>query len=180
MNTRKIVLALALAAVTPAVLAAQENGNAYNQSTNEVIVSKNTATQASILDFGPESKVMSLADRTLAKIKARREARNNTKPQVEKVNTDTTTNPHNAYYVYAGSEGKMMIHSDLSKNTASKKQDSTNVPTYVKEADTLSNNHQVVLSPKAAEKSAKTTNKNFRYYVRLVAESLRQDAPYEK
>lgn len=220
---KKIVLALALTVVTPAVLVAQENGNAYNQSSNEVIAPVVPTQTASIASFGPEGKMLSLADLTLAKIRAHRAAKKAEKPQTQKVKTDTTSNPHNAYYVYSASEGKMMIHSDLpatnsrpkrekntpaantdtARNTQSNnyyeytgreghmmalghgwnndtKHDTTPIPTYVKEADTLSHNHQVVVNADSSNKSVKKRNTAFRRFANEVAQSIIRNAQYEK
>ena len=221
---KKIVLALALTVVTPAVLVAQENGNAYNQSSNEVIAPVVPTQTASITTFGPEGKMLSLADLTLAKIRAHREARRNTNP-TQTAYTEPVSNPHNAYYVYAGSEGKMMLHSEIAHSNSrpttkpadaqttvttaparttpvntdflytgreghmmaleqlrhnNAERDTTPVPTYVVEADTLSNNHQVVTNIGSSNKSVKKRNSVFRRFANEVAQSIIRNAQYEK
>ena len=86
MKTQKIVLALALAAVTPAVLAAQDYVG------------------------GPGSKMSYIADNTLAKIRNNNSGNRQQTP-VQKKQNDTTniyaTVP--AYYPYGGSEGHMLV-----------------------------------------------------------------------
>ncbi len=113
MKTQKIVLALALVAVTPAVLAAQENGNAYNKSTNEVIAP--APQTASIASFGPEGKLLSLADNTLARIRQNRQERKQHKEQQkqEPVQTKQDTTPVPSYYPYGGREGHMLALENL-------------------------------------------------------------------
>lgn len=184
MKTQKIVLALALA-VTPAVLFAQENGNAYNNQNNkEVIVAQNPKQEACF--FGSEGKMLKLSELTLAKIRTNRAAKKKAKEEKPRVKTDTTENPHNAYYVYGGREGHMMALENLSKREI--KKDSVKeevrdtIPTYIKDADTISRNHQTVLigDSNSVKKSIKQRNNTFRYYVKIVTETLAQDAPYEK
>ena len=193
MKTQNIVLALALAAVTPAVLAAQENGNAYNQSTNEVIATNTQTQQASITSFGPEGKVLSLAELTLAKIRQNREERRqrrearrqegnqSTEAQRQVSNQEPaqqrrTTNPP-AYYPYGGREGHMMGLELLSNKTT---QDTTPTPTYIRDIDTVSRNHQVTLDSKAADTSAKKTNSTFGEYLREVNQAIIREAPFMK
>ena len=186
MKTQKIVLALALA-VTPAVLVAQENGNAYNNQNNkEVIVAQAPKQEASF--FGPEGKILSLSERTLARIKARHEARKQAqaqKPQQIKTAADTAANPHNAYYAYGGREGHMMALGNLPRESAPEKTKNDTVtdtiPAYIKDADTISRNQTVIIGDsKSVNKSVKERNNTFRHYVKLVGESLAQDAPYMK
>lgn len=228
MKTQKIVLALALAAVTPAVLAAQENGNAYNKSTNEVIAP--TTQQTSIASFGPEGKLLSLADNTLAKIrqnhKERKQRKEQQKQEPDTVQTKQNDTTHtSAYYPYGGPEGHMLVRADLHKNQSSRpqrdttnkktpsttnrttntynpyvgpeghrmaignavrdaKQDTTPVPTHVKDIDTVSTNHQVTLDEKKADKSAKRTNNTFQQnrktFGQIIREEISNEAPYEK
>lgn len=226
---KKIVLALALAAVTPAVLVAQENGNAYNQNTNEVIAPSNPTQQASIVNFGPEGKLLSLADLTLAKIRSHREARAAAKaaraatPEQTEV-TDIPNKSNTVYYAYAGREGHMMALENLGQKKSTKPQrvdtttttpvttQRTNVtynpyvgpeghrmaignavrdarqdtaaPAYIREADTISNNHQVVLNSRSSEKSVKRSNSSFRKTLRevgsAIGHAIAQQAQYEK
>ena len=186
---KKIVLALALAAVTPAVLVAQENGNAYNQSKNEVIAS-NTRTEASSVNYGVEGKALYHADLALAKIRANRiakekEAKTQTPVQTQapaqepqattlaskRVNIDDS-------YFHTGREGHMMaLGHGWNNNT---KHDTTPVPTYVKEADTLSHNHQVVVNADSSNKSVKKRNSAFRRYAHEIAQSIIRNAQNEK
>ena len=181
---KKIVLALALVAVTPAVLVAQENGNAYNKSTNEVIAS-NTKTQqlASSAYFGPGSKILYVSDNALERIRQQYKTKKQNKPQktqktVQQTKTIDTTP---AYYVYAGREGHMMALENLGKSNKNKAKKDT-VPTYIKDAETISRNDSVNLgnNNKDLIKSEKKRNSTFRYYVKLVTESITQNALQEK
>ncbi len=183
MKTQNIVLALALAAVTPAVLSAQENGNAYNKSTNEVIASN--TQQASIASFGPEGKVLSLADLTLAKIKQKREERRQRKqqekqkPAQQAKKNDTT----HAYYPCGGREGHMLVREDLRRERNNKAQKDT-VPNHVRDIDTVSTNHKVNLDDKKTEKSVKKTDTTFqqdrRTFGQIIREEISNEAPYTK
>ncbi len=210
MKTQKIVLALALVAVTPAVLSAQDYVG------------------------GPGSKMSYIADNALARIRQNHKESNpqdqNPVKQQNTTNQQATeqqvkpadTTPAPAYYPYAWSEGHMLVHADLHKNKSSRPQrnktdnkanttttrrtastynhyagpdghryalgnaardarhDTTPVPTHVKDIDTLSTNHKVTLNNKAADKSAKQTNKTFRYYLNEIGQAIAQEAPYMK
>ncbi len=184
MKTQKIVLALALA-VTPVVLVAQENDNAYNnQNHKEVIVAQNPRQEASF--FGSEGKMLNVSELTLQKIRAHRAARKKAKAQTPRVANVTPENPHNAYYVYGGREGHMMALGNLGKREIKKdtvrEEARDTIPTYIHDADTISRNHQTVLigDSNSVKKSIKQRNNAFRYYVKIVTETLAQDAPYEK
>ena len=242
---KKIVLALALAVVTPAVLVAQENGNAYNQNNNEVIAPNTQTQQASIVTYGPEGKILSLADLTLAKIRANRVNREKAEAQepqapVQKTEAAPASNKANIdeFTFLVGREGHMMALGNLGQKTSRKPQSSTApaaatvatpastpttptksqkttstynpyvgpeghrmatgnyvrdareeqeaapIPTYVHDADTVSNNHQVVLSEKATQKSTKSRNSSFRRNLvalgSAVGHALVQQAPYDK
>ena len=220
MKTQKIVLALALVAVTPAVLAAQENGNAYNKSTNEVIASNNQQTSSAY--FGPGTRMLYVADNALARIRKNHQEQKQEKQEpVQTKKNDTTPAP--AYNPYSGPEGHMLVHADLHKNKSGRpqrdttdrktssattthktssnynpyvgpeghraaignavrdaKHDSTTVPTHVRDIDTLSTNHQVILNSKTADKSARNTNKTFRHYLNEIGQAIAQEARYSK
>ena len=60
------------------------------------------------------------------------------------------------------------------------KHDTTPVPTYLKEADTLSHNHQVVVNADSSNKSVKKRNTAFRRFANEVAQSIIRNAQYEK
>lgn len=129
---KKIVLALALAAVTPAVLVAQENGNAYNQNGNEVIAS-NTRTEASSVNYGVEGKALYHSDLALARARAERLAKEKEKeaqkqapvqtqaPAQEPQATTLASNRVNIddSYFHTGREGHMMAlgHPKKGSNT---------------------------------------------------------------
>jgi len=206
---KKIVLALALAVVTPAVLAAQENGNAYNQNENEVIAQKPQSEPVSITSYGPEGKMLSLSDRALARIRQNRikkeqeEAQKVQTPQVQEPQkqkaqrplkqteaTPVKTKSEPVSITSYGPEGKMLSVADRAqerkaRNNAQQQQEQeAPVTTYVKEADTVANNHQVVLTNKAANKSAKKRNSSFLRTVRsagsAIGHALAANAQYEK
>jgi len=185
MKTQKIVLALALA-VTPVVVVAQQNDNAYNNQNNkEVIVAQNTKIETAF--FGSEGKMLSVSELTLAKIKARRAANKKEKKETPRVAAnDTYTNPHNSYYVYSGREGHMMALENLSKKPSKrdivKEEKRDTVPTYIKEADTISRNHQTTLigDNNSIKKSIKQRNNTFSYYVKLVGKTIIEEAKQEK
>lgn len=192
---KKIVLALALAAVTPAVLVAQENGNAYNQNTNEVIAS-NTQTQTSSVNYGLEGKALYHSDLALAKIRAERVARekqeqtptqpakHTTAAPVQPAATPAKTSSQPVSITEYGPEGKMLSLSNRVLERRAKEQQENAVPTYVKEADTISSNHQVVLNSKSSEKSVKKSNSSFRRTLRevgsAIGHAIAQQAQYEK
>ncbi|MBO7604872.1 MAG: hypothetical protein J6S61_00190 [Elusimicrobiaceae bacterium] len=197
MKTQKIVLALALVAVTPAVLSAQDYVG------------------------GPGSKMSYIADNALARIRKNHQENNQNQDKQEPVQNkqhDTTSIYASvpAYYPYGGREGHMTVQDDVHKNKSSRpkkdtvkykptgsyhftspeghraalgnaawearheKRDSTSVPTLVRDIDTVSKNHQVTLDSKKADKSAKQTNKTFRdslgEYGKQVLEAFQNNA----
>lgn len=197
MKTQKIVLALALVAVTPAVLAAQDYVG------------------------GPGSKMSYIADNALERIRQNHKE-SNTQDQNPVKNQQTvepqqtvqqtkTANTTPAYYPYSWSEGHMLVRENLKKpktdtvkykSTGSyqytgpeghraaignakrdakhEKYEPKSVPSHVKDIDTIATNHQVTLDNKKAEKSAKKTNKTFRNYLSEIAQAIAQEAPYMK
>ena len=200
MKTQKIVLALALAAVTPAVVSAQEYVG------------------------GPGSKMSYIADNALARIRENNKNKNQQEP-VQKKQHDTTSiyTSVPAYYPYGGREGHMTVQDDVHKKNNNKhhkdttkkkpsasdisnktnsnynpyigreghmmavgnavrdaRRNSTPVPTHVKDIDTVSTNHQVTLDGKTAEKSAKKTNSGFRQLLSEVNQAIAQEARYSK
>ncbi|MBO4707278.1 MAG: hypothetical protein J5594_01800 [Elusimicrobiaceae bacterium] len=103
MKTQKIVLALALVAVTPAVLAAQDYVG------------------------GPGSKMLYIADNALSRIReSTKEQNDKNEPQkqepVQKKQNDTTVNYATvpAYYPYGGREGHMLVQEDVHKKKNNK------------------------------------------------------------
>ena len=210
MKTQKIVLALALVAVTPAVLAAQDYVG------------------------GPGSKMSYIADNALARIRQNHKESNpqNQNPvkqqtvapqQQNTAQQRHTTDTTPAYYPYAGREGHMMALENLGRSHSSRpqtvtttrnnnagsnnkaantynpyvgpeghraaignavrdaRQDSTPVvQNYVRDLDTVSRNHQVTLSDKTAERSTKKTDRTFRYYLNEIGQAIAQEAPYMK
>ena len=233
---KKIVLALALAVVTPAVLVAQENGNAYNQNGNEVIAQSTQSEPASITSYGPEGKMLSLSDRALARIRQNRikkeqeeqqktqapqepEKQANTEPAKSNIDesaffvgreghmmalgnlgqkgnhnqqntvrpakkapaaTTNTQRPASNFNPYVGPEGHRMATGNYVREA--KKE--APVATYVREADNVAHNHQVVLSQKASQKSTKKRNSSFLRTVRsagsAIGHALAANAQYEK
>lgn len=207
MKTQKIVLALALVAVTPAVLSAQDYVG------------------------GPGSKMSYIADNALTRIRKNHQENNQNQDKQEPVQNkqhDTTSIYASvpAYYPHGGREGHMLVQDDVHKNKETKhhkvttnkktnttnkktdttyrttssydytgpeghraaignavrdaRRDSTVVPTHVRDIDTLSTNHKVTLSGKSADKSAKQTNKTFRYYLGEIGQAIAQEARYSK
>ena len=178
MKTQKIVLALALAAVvTPAVVSAQD-----------------------VHFGGTNDKMLYISDRALTRIRENHSVNNQQKQEPKKqtqqpqpsqppkkTNTPTRTAPTNAYN-YPGPEGKAMLAGELfwqhiserRQQRRAKKQANNNVPTYVRDANTVSNNHQVTLSNKAEERSARRTNSTFQQILWEVANAIVQEAPYMK
>ena len=204
MKTQKIVLALALVAVTPAVLSAQDYVG------------------------GPGSKMSYIADNALARIRENNRANNERQnPVTQKPATQVKTNDTTpAYYPYAGREGHMMALENLGKNHSSRPQekketpkntpatvntprtsntynpyvgpeghraamgnavrdarhDSTPAatPNYVRDLDTVARNNQASLSTKKEERSNKNTHNTFRYYLNEVGRAIANEAPYMK
>ena len=192
---KNIVLALALAVVTPAVLAAQENGNAYNQNGNEVIAS-NTRTETSSVNYWVEGKALYHSDLALARARAERLAKEKeaqtqapeqkaqkptkkTKKQkpVKKTETPKPEQQTQAEPVKSdsqavsiteyGREGKMLSLSTRVQERKAKEKQEADVPNYVKDADKVANNHQVV-NQKQSQKSTKRRGKSFRQNLREV------------
>ena len=242
---KKIVLALALAVVTPAVLVAQENGNAYNQNGNEVIA-PSTPTQTSSVNYGLEGKALYHADLALARIRANRIAKEKEaqtqapvqtqapaqEPQAttlasNRVNIDdsyfhtgreghmmalghpkkgsntpqnspapatkpeqaatpvTTQRTISTYNPYTGREGHMMAPGNAVRDAIQEQQrQAAPIPTYVRDADTVSNNHQVVLNSRSNERVVKNRNSSFRRNLRQVGYAVGQaiiaQAQYDK
>lgn len=211
MKTQKIVLALALVAVTPAVLSAQDYVG------------------------GPGSKMSYIADNALARIRQNHKESNpqdqnpakqeqTAAPQQQTtVRQSKTADTTPAYYPYAGREGHMMALENLGRrrnnssqtkttprnnNTVSTnratntynpyvgpeghraalgnavrdaRQDTTPaVPNHVRDIDTVARNHQATLNNKTADRSAKKTNRTFRYYLNEIGQAIAQEAPYMK
>ncbi len=139
MKTQKIVLALALVAVTPAVLSAQDYVG------------------------GPGSKMSYIADNALARIRQNHKESNpqdqnpvknqqTVEPQQQTVQqakpADTTPVP--AYYPYGGREGHMLALENLGKNQTAKPQEkrekTQNTPT-VSSTHKTSNNYNPYVGP---------------------------------
>lgn len=144
MKTQKIVLALALAAVTPAVLAAQENGNAYNKGTNEVIATNNQ--QTSTLYVGPGSKIGYIADNALTRIRSQHQSETQSEPNEQsnarkqqrnagtqtqnndtlpeaKPSNNTTQRPTSSYNPYGGPDGHAYLAGEnLSSRLSARRQ----------------------------------------------------------
>lgn len=213
MKTQKIVLALALVAVTPAVLAAQDYVG------------------------GPGSKMSYIADNALARIRKNHKESNpqdqnpvkqqNTTNQQATAQQEKTadTTPVPAYYPYGGPDGHAYLAGELAAEKRQKRQanrrkntstnsnatthrtttstyypytwpeghraalgnaprdarhDSTNVPTHVRDIDSISTNHKVNLNSKESDRSVKQTNKTFRYYLNEIGHAIAQETPYMK
>ena len=200
MKTKTIVLALALAAVTPAVVSAQENvytgpgskifyisdnalarirQNASNPKKQEPKPEKKATTVTSTPTYtyayaGREGHAMLAGETLLSRLSARRQDRRvKRQKNTQPVTTNNTTNTYNPYI---GREGHMMAlgaRYDRSQTTSP-------APTYVTDSATISNNHQVTLSDKAEERNAKRTNSTFRQILREVGNAIVQEAPYMK
>ena len=191
MKTQTIVLALALVAVTPAVLAAQDYVG------------------------GPGSKMSYITDNALARIRQNHHVNNQQtqepqrqEPQAQtqqpqqqqprQTTTPTRTEPVNAYN-YPGPEGKAMLAGELFWQRISERrqqrrarkqannrhsQSNNNVPTYIRDANSIANNHQVATNESNVERSERQRNSNFNQTVReigqLIGESLIREAPYMK
>ncbi len=209
MKTQKIVLALALVAVTPAVLSAQDYVG------------------------GPGSKMSYIADNALARIRQNHKESNpqdqnpvknqqTVEPQQQTVQQAKTVDTTPAYYPYAGREGHMMALENLGRRRNNSSQTKTTprnnntvstnratntynpyvgpeghraalgnavrdardttptVPNHVRDIDTVARNHQATLNNKTADRSAKKTNRTFRYYLNEVGHAIAQEAPYMK
>ena len=190
---KKIVLALALAAVTPAVLVAQENGNAYNQNNNEVIAPTTQTEPVSIANYGPEGKALALSDLALARIRAKHanevkqeQTQKKTKPSKEEPTNTTPTASRptaNTYNPYTGREGHMMAPGNYVRDLKQQERQDT-TPSYIREVDTIANNHHVVLDNRTTERSVKSRGSSFRRTVyevaSIIGQSLAQQAPYDK
>ena len=141
MKTQKIVLALALAAVTPAVLAAQENGNAYNKSTNEVIASNNQ--QASSLYVGPGSKIGYIADNALTRIRTKHQSKKQNEPtEKQEKKTSPQVNVAADAYRYGGPDGHALLAGEnlsarLSARRQQRKAEKQKQAQQVKTTDTV-------------------------------------------
>ena len=196
MKTQKIVLALALVAVTPAVLSAQDYVG------------------------GPGSKMSYIADNALARIRQHHKESNpqdqnpvknqqTVEPQQQTVQQAKTadTTPAPAYYLYAGPDGHAYLAGELAsekrqanrRKTTSSNSDATAhkttqtsntvkdarnttpaVPNHVRDLDTVARNNQATLNNKTADRSAKKTNNTFLYYLNEVGKAIAQEAPYMK
>ena len=169
MKTKTIVLALALAAVTPAVVSAQEYVG------------------------GPGSKMLYIADNALARIRGNNTTQNqqnpvlqekqNPAPKVKKNNKKAntpaanTTRRTSSYNPYVGPEGHRAACGNAVRDA---RRDSTPVPSHVRDIDSVSTNHQVTLDGKTAQKSSNKTNRSFRQLLGEVGQAIAQEAPFIK
>ena len=209
MKTQKIVLVLALAAVTPAVLSAQDYVG------------------------GPGSKMSYIADNALARIRQNHKESNpqtqepvkqqTVAPQQQNTAKPADTTP--VYYPYGGREGHMLALENLGKKKENKQKKDTpqakpvndttpaantqrtrsnynpyvgpeghraaignavrdarqdSTPTHIQDIDTVSRNHQATLDQRTADKSTKKTNGNFRQWLGEVGRAIAQEAPFMK
>ena len=214
MKTQKIVLALALVAVTPAVLAAQDyvggpgskmsyiadnalerirqnhkESNTQDQNPvkkqqtvepQQTVQQAKTAntTPAYYLYGGPDGHAYLAGE--LAAEKRQSNIRKNTSTNSNATTHRTTqTRPSSTYNPYVSPEGHRAALGNAQRD-ARHEYDSTNVPSHVRDIDTVSTNHQVTLNEKKADKSAKKTNNTFRYYLNEVGHAIAQEAPYMK
>ncbi|MBQ3933982.1 MAG: hypothetical protein II726_02190 [Elusimicrobiaceae bacterium] len=215
MKTQKIVLALALVAVTPAVLSAQDfvggpgskmsyiadnalarirqnhkESNPQDQNpvkNQQTVEPQQTVQQAKTADTtpayylygGPQGHAYLAGELASEKIQKRQSNKrkntsNNTDTTTHKATQTRTTSTYNPY---VGPEG----HRAALGNAVKDARDTTPaVPNHVRDIDTVARNHQATLNNKTADKSAKQTNKTFRYYLNEIGQALAQEAPFMK
>ncbi len=217
MKTQKIVLALALVAVTPAVLSAQDyvggpgskmsyiadnalarirqNHKESNPQDQNPVKQQNTTNQQATAQqektadttpvpayypYGGLDGHAYLAGELAAE---KRQKRQENRRKNTSSNTDTTTHkatqtrPSSTYNPYGGPDGHRYALGNAARDA---RHNSNPVPTHVKDIDTVARNHQVTLNNKTADKSAKQTNKTFRYYLGEIGQAIVQEARYSK
>lgn len=199
MKTQTIVLALALVAVTPAVLAAQdyvggpgskmlyiadnalarirENHRESNSQQNPVTQTPAPQQQSTaqtskqeVYSYAYTGREGHMAALGFLFTKPKSTPTTQTPKNEKKPATTNTNRTNNTYNPYVGPEGHRAAMGNAVRDA---RHDSTPAaPTYVKDLDTVAKNHQVTLDNKAADRSTKKTNNTFRYYLNEVGKAI--------